>query len=208
MNKGFPKSIFSVQTLKSIAGGFMIPAEYYNGTITKRQFAALSYQELQNIWRMEEHPITEQEMTAVLGMYNKMSPFDTCFLCTRLPLRVLAKVTGLPVHAAAALKRACNYLRDMSDAEYHRRDTGKPIHEHKTTEKLVPAKSYASAVIPYEFADDKDDIVRKLRPYMSAATCKKMPTTVRMLFLATPKHVLKRLWSGKNFDKCYDQLIK
>ena len=41
------------------------------------------------------------------------------------------------------------------------RGTDKPIYEHKTTEKLVPAKSYASAVIPYEFADDKDDIVRK-----------------------------------------------
>lgn len=221
MNTSFPKSIFSNQTLKSIAANFDIPKPYYDGSVTKRQFAALNYHELQNIWREEEHPITADEMTAVVGMYNMMSPFDTYFLCTRLPLKVLARVTGLPTHSAAALKRACNYLRDMTDDVYRKRDVGKPVFRYyKYSTPIEPSGSRpqlpavhagisrVSAVVPYEFADDKDDIIRKLRPYMNTKGSKNMPTTVKMLFRATPKHVLKRLWSGKGFEQCYSQLMK
>lgn len=223
MNTSFPKSIFSAQTLKSIAGNFDIPKTYYENKSTKRQFAALNYHELQNIWRREEHPITADEMTAVVGMYNMMSPFDTYFLCTRLPLKVLARVTGLPLHSAAALKRACNYLRDMPETEYRKRDTGKPVyHYYKYSTKIDPSDvkpalpavhagaasgSHIPVAVPYEFADDKDDIIRKLRPYMNMKGAKRMPTTVRMLFKATPRHILKRLWTGKGFDQCYNEIM-
>ena len=230
MNENFPKSIFDKRTLKQIAGEFQIPKEYY-GNMQKKAFRALSYVELLNIWRKEEHPITAEEMARVAAIYDNMYPFDAYFLATRLPIKTLMRITGLPIHMAAALKRACNYLRDMSPSEYARRDLSKPISTDDTPQtyryfkysqamakdlaKNPPVEHPAPKVaaftpvqVPYEFADNKDEIVKKLRPYLTAKSYKSMPTTVRMIFKATPKHILKRLWNGKGFDKCYDEVIK
>ncbi|MCM1230246.1 MAG: hypothetical protein NC489_08935 [Ruminococcus flavefaciens] len=226
MNTNFPKSIFSNATLRKVAGGFDIPPEYFIGTDqNKRKFAALSYRELENVWRKDEHPISSDEMMWVVDMYHKMTLFDAYFLTTRLPLRVVVELTGMPKHCAAALKRACNYLRDMPEEEYLKRDTGKPVYRHfkytfgidktadtpHTMPKVVattPHKPQSFAPIPYEFADDKDEIIKKLRPYMNENGIKKMPTTVKLLFKSTPKHVLKRIWSGKNFEKCYASITR
>lgn len=197
--KNFPKSIFSQQTLMKVAGRFKTIPDLYGDPNDKYKFNALSYDELKNIWRAEEHPITEDEMSRVVGVYDEMTSFDAYFLATRLPLKTLASITGLPQHAAAALKRACNYLRDMPYEEYRKRDTSKPIFFNG---EKPPVN------IPYEFADDKSAILRKLKPYMNLKSYKRMPTTARLLARATPRHVLKWIWVGKGFDKCYAEIMK
>ena len=224
MTTVFPQSIFSNQTLRKVAGGFNIPQIFFEETPPKREFRALNYHELQNIWREEEHHISANEMTWVVDMYHKMTIFDAYFLATRLPLIKLEEITGMPKHCAAALKRACNYLRDMDDDEYRRRDTSKPVYNYfkyssalakevmSQPRDLKPTRpaivSNRDCQIPYEFADDKNDIIKKLRPYMNQKQIKRMPTTVKLLFKTTPKHVLKRLWSGTGFEKCYEEAMK
>lgn len=219
MATNFPKSIFSNQTLCKVAGRFNIPETYFTDNQEKHAFRALNFQEFKNIWREDEHYISADEMTLVVEMYSKMSTFDAYFLATRLPLVVLTEITGMPRHCAAALKRACNYLRDMTPEEYAKRDTSKPVYRYfkysdefgkkiQEGHTVTHEKPKIYAGIPYEFADDKDEIIKKLRPYMNEKQFKKMPTTVRLLCVSTPKHILKRIWSGKGFDKCYESIMK
>lgn len=190
VESAFPPSMFSQEVLERIASRFTISDAYYLNE-NKKDFSVLTKDEISRL----RNDLSSFEVDGIREIYQKMSMFDAYLLGTRLPVYILADICGITNREAVALKKFCNYLRDMPAIDYQLRmnasDTEDVAAETPETEKL-PARN--------KFEDKKN--LDKIREYLSPKRINDLPDSLAQTFLDTPSYMIRKYWKGSQYKAC------
>lgn len=206
MNR-FPKSIFSEDDLIEVANRFDIDANFYDGAecpIIKKDIKALSDDELDVIMT----GLTPPKMQEVIDLYNSMYSIDANLFGPHLPTSVLCRLCKLPVNSAIALKKLCSVLRDMPVADYESRMKAPKASRQETenTSAKTNENSVKSAVMTLHMERDQrkiQEMIARLRPYLTSKTMGTLPRERYADFLRCPLYAIKRAYTGKGFQTVY-----
>lgn len=191
VEKEFPPSIFSNDVLQQVAGRFDIDCAYYLNAV-KRTPDVID-PDKDGI----RHNLKDREIQEIFDYYKMMKPMDAYLLGPRLPTFILAEITGMDSAKATVLKLMCNILRDMPKDEYAARldalKQPEPVKEEKKPEPPAPV--------------DYKPIIQKLKPYMSSSRIMSIPENLREDFLSLPKGIVKRAWTGTQFETAYKKAL-
>jgi len=204
VEKSFPPSIFDTETLNRVASRFTISDAYYNNDKSIRTPDILTASEISNI-RCE---LTDSEFNEIIQFYKKMTPLDAYILGPRLPLEVLADITEMPTSKAVALKRLCNYMRDLPCEDYDNRV--KELEDRLESEK--EEQSEVEEEIKQQGANKSPSMyvneLQKVKPYLNQKSIMSMPDDVARLFLEMPMYLIKRNYNGTQFNKPYAKAME
>ena len=187
VEKQFPPSIFPVDILEQVAGKFDIDRAYYL-ECTKRDPAVLNCDA--DGFR---HNLSDRDIQKIMDYYKTMEPMDAYLLGPRLPTFVLSNITGFDSSMATVLKLVCNHLRDMDDVEYNARLA------KLNAEK---AETVQSEILPAE-PTNYTAMLRSVKPYLTPAKITHIPDELQNAFTVIPKAMIKRAWTGKQFEVYY-----
>ena len=190
VESAYPPSMFSTEVLDRIASRFTISDAYYLNE-NKKDFSVLTKDEISRL----RNDLSSFEVEGIREIYQKMSMFDAYLLGTRLPVHVLADICGITNREAVALKKFCNYLRDMPDADYQERMNGTTT-ETVAAEVLEVPKPQARN----KFEDKKN--LDKIREYLSPKRINDLPDSLAQTFLDTPSYMIRKYWKGSQYKAC------
>lgn len=193
VEKKFPPSIFSLDVLNQVAGRFDIDSAHY---LTAKKRDPYVVDPDKDFLR---HGLSDKDITNVFEYYKTMEPMDAYLLGPRLPTFILAEITGFDHVTATVLKLICNLLRDMPDEEYDRR--------YDEMTQRVAQKDDAKPIIQAEEQVDYKPIVQRLRSYLTQARITRIPEDLQEDFLSVPKGIIKRAWTGKQFELYYKKAV-
>lgn len=189
VESAYPPSMFSTEVLDRIASRFTISDAYYLNE-NKKDFSVLTKDEISRL----RNDLSSFEVEGIREIYQKMSMFDAYLLGTRLPVHVLADICGITNREAVALKKFCNYLRDMPDVDYQERMNGTPIEaEEEVFEAPKPQTRN-------KFEDKKN--LDKIREYLSPKRINDLPDSLAQTFLDTPSYMIRKYWKGSQYKAC------
>lgn len=188
VESAYPPSMFSTEVLDRIASRFTISDAYYLNE-NKKDFSVLTKDEISRL----RNDLSSFEVEGIREIYQKMSMFDAYLLGTRLPVHVLADICGITNREAVALKKFCNYLRDMPDADYQERMNGTNT---AAAEVLEVPKPQARN----KFEDKKN--LDKIREYLSPKRINDLPDSLAQTFLDTPSYMIRKYWKGSQYKAC------
>lgn len=196
--KRFPPSIFGYDDLVKYAGEFSISTRLYNDSpnpLIPRSAAVVP--------EVTRHAIfgelSSERCQQIIDLYKTFRPMDAYLLGPRLPTTVLSKLTELQMADAAALKRLCCYLRDLSQDEY----------EKLLAENNIPTTTTSTPdgviTIPDTILRGKEatDAVTALMPYLNETMIHKIPKKLQVAFLQCPQYMIKKAYHGKKFQLMY-----
>lgn len=190
VESAYPPSMFSTEVLDRIASRFTISDAYYLNE-NKKDFSVLTKDEISRL----RNDLSSFEVEGIREIYQKMSMFDAYLLGTRLPVHVLADICGISNREAVALKKFCNYLRDMPDVDYQERMNGTNT-ETVAAEVLEVPKPQARN----KFEDKKN--LDKIREYLSPKRINDLPDSLAQTFLDTPSYMIRKYWKGSQYKAC------
>lgn len=213
VERSFPPSIFSYDTLCNIAGRFTISDAYYKGEKAKRE-ALLSADEIRNITKGT--PVTISSIQILDDIYKKFTPMDAYLLGPRLPTATLANILGISTSEVVVLKQICNIMRDMSEDEYQSRlavksntaksDTIETVNDPDETADTVDGETVEGSNGRFKLYSSKNEIsrgVRSLTGYLNPKRIMSIPPHLQETFVRLPKHAVRRQYQGKDFVKYY-----
>lgn len=200
VEKSFPESIFDTETLNRVASRFTISDAYYNNDKPVRTPDILTNEEVSNI-RCE---LTDFELESVFQYYKKMKPLDAYILGPRLPLDVLAEISDMTTSSAVALKRLCNYMRDLSDDDYEQRLSVLKEKQHQTVESHCKNVVYEPET---KTPSDVNNDISSVKPYLTPKLVTTMPDEIAKVFINLPMYLVKRNWHGSQFNTPYNKAI-
>lgn len=199
----FPSSHFTQAKLEEYAGRFVIPDRYFNpeyAPIT-RSAAVLNHDEL----RYVQQELTNAQLELVMEMYYKLTTFDTTFLIPRVPINVAMGLLEMNKSLTSSMKRLCNTMRDMDVEEYNRRVTMKM--------KDDMSRAFADNTFTFNHPTPKQDMtvyaekIGKIKRYLNAKNCLKIPKELGYIIREVPKYMVKRVWSGPRFETMYLKML-
>ena len=188
VESAYPPSMFSTEVLDRIASRFTVSDAYYLNE-NKKDFSVLTKDEISRL----RNDLSSFEVDGVREIYEKMSMFDAYLLGTRLPVHVLADICGITNREAIALKKFCNYLRDMPDADYQERMNGTNAEAEEVPEAPKPQ-------VRNKFEDKKN--LDKIREYLSPNRINDLPDSLAQTFLDTPSYMIRKYWKGAQYKAC------
>lgn len=188
VESAYPPSMFSTEVLDRIASRFTVSDAYYLNE-NKKDFSVLTKDEISRL----RNDLSSFEVDGVREIYEKMSMFDAYLLGTRLPVHVLADICGITNREAIALKKFCNYLRDMPDADYQERMNGTNAEAEEVPEAPKPQ-------VRNKFEDKKN--LDKIREYLSPNRINDLPDSLAQTFLDTPSYMIRKYWKGSQYKAC------
>ena len=188
VESAYPPSMFSTEVLDRIASRFTVSDAYYLNE-NKKDFSVLTKDEISRL----RNDLSSFEVDGVREIYEKMSMFDAYLLGTRLPVHVLADICGITNREAIALKKFCNYLRDMPDADYQERMNG-------TNAEAEEVPEAPKSQVRNKFEDKKN--LDKIREYLSPNRINDLPDSLAQTFLDTPSYMIRKYWKGAQYKAC------
>lgn len=188
VESAYPPSMFSTEVLDRIASRFTVSDAYYLNE-NKKDFSVLTKDEISRL----RNDLSSFEVDGVREIYEKMSMFDAYLLGTRLPVHILADICGITNREAIALKKFCNYLRDMPDADYQERMNGTNAEAEEVPEAPKPQ-------VRNKFEDKKN--LDKIREYLSPNRINDLPDSLAQTFLDTPSYMIRKYWKGAQYKAC------
>lgn len=188
VESAYPPSMFSTEVLDRIASRFTVSDAYYLNE-NKKDFSVLTKDEISRL----RNDLSSFEVDGVREIYEKMSMFDAYLLGTRLPVHILADICGITNREAIALKKFCNYLRDMPDADYQER-----MNETNAEAEEVPETPKSQ--VRNKFEDKKN--LDKIREYLSPNRINDLPDSLAQTFLDTPSYMIRKYWKGAQYKAC------
>ena len=228
VEKNFPPSMFSKTTLEQVASGFTISDAYYKAQKIKRRVDILTEEEIRKI----RADVSVYMFDDVLNIYEKMKPMDAYILGPRLRLNDLARILNIRNPVAAALKRLCNYMRDLPEEEYNNRIAKKDEeillrkashnptlgrNENSTMDIDISSKEEEK---PSEPVNDKpvdpnvqlaksnpEKACNIIKPYLTIKNIMNMPENCQTIFISLPRHIVRKNWTGPQFNTWYKKAL-
>ena len=186
--------MFSKATLNRVAGKFTLSDAYYMDDVKKRPVSMLPEGEVSSI----KGELTDTAFQLVLDIYTSMTPMDANLLGTRLPTTVLAEICGIDKSKAISLKKLCNFMRDMKPEVQQ-----SPVEEEPSPPPVVESKKPKVPTM-----GEQKVINEKIRPFLNMRKLANMPVEYVEDFARTPRHILRKLWTGPQFNVQTDRLIE
>lgn len=132
----------------------------------------------------------------VFQWYDKMTPTDVFVLGVWLPRPSLVKMTNLSSSQVVILKRLCNKMSTLSNDD---------IKKHSINDKVEVKESMKREV---QLKDtDINDILEKLKPYLSEARIMCIPENLYDGFMNIPKYMIRRSYRGRKFEVLYKKAV-
>lgn len=196
----FPDSHFPVEMLEEHANRFVIPDRYFNPEYRPmfRTPMVLNVDEVRYI----QQELTNAQINDVVNEYYQLSAFDRNFLIPRLPIGTVMKLLKCNKSIASAMKRLCNTLRDIDIDEFNRR-----------IDKLLADQIEKTSIDDSKLPPPKKDFsiynekLGKIKRYMNAKQCMKIPKNLGSTLHDIPKFLVKRVWTGPRFETMYTKML-